>query len=853
MELKEYQKQVVQRLSSYLTALSKFRETYDKAMEATPELAMDYHFPEKAWSEIGLSNYHQSKNGLQEPLPNIFFKVPTGGGKTILATHAIDLINKIYLKKQAGMVLWIVPTTQIYTQTLTALRDRNHPYRQLLDISSGGKTLILEKMDVFNPQDVEENLCIMLLMLPSANRKTKETLKIFQDSSGYANFFPAEDDYKGQHALLERFPNLTTYGESGAIFGELPLSSMGNTLRLLKPLIIIDEGHKAYSETARQTIYDFNPSFVLELSATPPENVNELVRVSGRQLNDEEMIKLDIHLVNKTTSDWQATVSEAKAYRDELEKKAKEYEQNTSKYIRPIMLVQVERTGKDQRDGILIHSEDVRDYLIKQCAVPESHIAVKTSDKDEIEDIDLLSPECPIRYIVTKQALQEGWDCPFAYVLTSLANSQSETSMTQLIGRVLRQPYAVKTGVKELDECYVYACQTDTARLVRGIKANLEGEGLGDIANRLSISSNGTEQEMVPEKTMHYRDQFQKFVGKIFLPIFAVEDGLGWRELSYRTDILSRINWQDADLSKFGELALEKKDIDDVIVQIGFRQNAALTAEEQDRLRMKSEIDFDYIARQLIDVIPNPWVSFEIGKSAIEKLLKKYNREVVAYNLVFAIEELKKLLFAERDRLSEIVFRNLIKEGSLRFYLVKTYRNKTNPSLLPSSITVRSNKSLFNYNEGQPLQRSLFDFIPEEDMNELEKEVALYLDGQQQLLWWYRNMSKAQYRIQGWKPNRVYPDFLASRKAPNDSYDKVYVLESKGEHLEHSEDTDYKRALLELCNACTAESSVKGLDGIMTDPDFEFQMLDEKRWKAQLNEILYENVKSNNDTVGTHS
>jgi type III restriction enzyme len=837
MELKEYQKQVLRHLSNYLTKLNTFRETYDKAMVTTPELARDYHFPEKAWEGIGKSSYNRFQNGLGEPLPNIFFKIPTGGGKTILACHAIDQINKLYLKKQTGMVLWIVPTSQIYNQTLEALRNRNHPYRQLIDISSGGKTLILEKLEVFNPQDVEENLCIMLLMLPSANRKTKESLKVFKDNGNYVNFFPVEDDYEGQAKLLEKFPNLHSFGEKDDFFGILPKTSMGNTLKLLKPIVIIDEGHKAYSQGARETIYDFNPSFVLELSATPPTGVNELVQVTGKQLNDEEMIKLDIHLTNKTTSDWKSTISEAKAFRDNLEQKAKEYEQNTSKYIRPIMLVQVERTGNNQRDGIKIHSEDVKDYLIKQCAIPPEQIAIKTSSKDEIENIDLLSKECLIRYIVTKQALQEGWDCPFAYILTSLANSQSETAMTQLIGRVLRQPYAVKTGVKELDECYVYTHQYNTTQLVRGIKNNLESEGLGDIADRMSISGNSHEVEIIPKKTIKYRDDFQKFAGKIFLPIFAVQDGDSWREVSYRSDILSQINWTQADLSYFDTLSLEKKDHDDVLVEIGFRDSASLTAGEEERLNVKSKIDFDYVARQLIDVIPNPWICYDIGKLAVDKLLARFNREIVAFNLVFAIEELKKILFVERDKLSEQIFRDKLKKKEMKFFLLKSDKSRNNPSLLPKSMRVRSEKALFNFNVGQPLERSLFSYIPAENTNELETKISLFLDDQKQLLWWYRNMSKSQYRIQGWRPDRIYPDFVASRKA-EDIYDKVYVLESKGEHLEFSDDSSYKRAVLDLCNELAIETDAKKFDIVFDDPEFEFKMIDQREWKNQLNEIL---------------
>lgn len=183
------------------------------------------------------------------------------------------------------------------------------------------------------------------------------------------------------------------------------------------------------------------------------------------------------------------------------------------------------------------------------------------------------------------------------------------------------------------------------------------------------------------------------------------------------------------------------------------------------------------------------------------------------------------------------MFRGKLKDGVIRFFLLKGETSRKNPSLLPKSIAVRSKKPLFDFNYNRPLQRSLFDYIPEEDMNELEKEVALYLDGQEQLLQWYRNMSKAQCRIQGWKPHRIYPDFVATRKA-KDTCDKVYVLETKGEHLEMSEDSTYKRAVLDLRNELAVETDIEQLGIDLANPEFEFQMVDQTRWKSQLHELF---------------
>ena len=108
-------------------------------------------------------------------------------------------------------------------------------------------------------------------------------------------------------------------------------------------------------------------------------------------------------------------------------------------------------------------------------------VAIKTSEKDELKDMDhvggLFSPECPIRYIVTKQALQEGWDCSFAYVLAVLANPASKTALTQLVGRILRQPDGKKTGNRALDESYVSCFQRRGADLLKEIRSGFGNEG----------------------------------------------------------------------------------------------------------------------------------------------------------------------------------------------------------------------------------------------------------------------------------------------------------------------------------------------------------------------------------------
>lgn len=837
MRLKHYQENVIKQLKEYLGCLSEAQTEYRELVSLKPALAKHYNFPKEAWEKFSASPvYHSKTNGLGEPLPDVYLKVPTGGGKTLLACHAIDLVQKGYLKRQTGLVLWIVPSTQIYRQTITALKDRAHPYRQVLDISSGGRTLIKEKTEFFTRLDVTENLVVLMLMLPSANRQNKETLKVFKDAGGFTDFFPAEDNYPEQRELLQLIPNLDCFGEDGEVFNRQIKTSLGNALKVLRPMIVIDEGHRAYGENARNTVRNFNPSFVLELSATPPAGSNELVKITGRQLHEEEMIKLDIHLLNKSSLDWKDTMLASIEKRNELERQASEYEENTGSYIRPICLVQVERTGRDQRDKKTIHAEDAKEYLVKQCNIPESHIAIKSSEKDDIEGIDLYAKDCEIRYIITKQALQEGWDCAFAYILTILTNPSSATAITQLVGRILRQPKAVKTKIIALDECYIYTFRQNAASLVREIKNTLEEEGLGDIAGRIIAEGAEGAAAAVKERDTQYRPGFKKFEGRIYLPKFAVQEQETWRDFMFEADILKTIDWSQVSIKSIADITLAVKQTREQELTLG------LSGKTDELLDVKSgpertgtlEIDEAFLAQQISGVIPNPWICYELGEKAIKILSKKYERDIIAANFIFIIEELKKILEKEKDRLAEMVFKDLIEQKKLCFFLLAGRGGFE----LPSRIKVKSNRALVR-NDNSAIQKSLFDYVPEENMNDLERSVAIYLDEQEKLLWWYRNMSRQDYHIQGWKKHKIYPDFIATTKSKgkDDEYDKVYVLETKGLHLKN-EDTAYKKNVFELCNELGTKTSWGELFGEFPQHNFEFQVVFEDEWQNKINRIM---------------
>lgn len=158
--------------------------------------------------------------------------------------------------------------------------------------------------------------------------------------------------------------------------------------------------------------------------------------------------------------------------RNRLEKKALKHKDETGKYIRPIVLLQAQpRTSEDSTTY-----EKIKNTLI-EIGIPESQIAIKTGDRDEIKTEDLTAENCEIRFIITVNALKEGWDCPFAYILATVANRNSSVDVEQILGRVLRMPYTKNSKENELNLSYAITSSTDFYGTLEKVVAGLNNAG----------------------------------------------------------------------------------------------------------------------------------------------------------------------------------------------------------------------------------------------------------------------------------------------------------------------------------------------------------------------------------------
>ena len=445
MELKSYQKEVLADLARYL------------------ELVVERQSPAKAyrafWNEKnvmvgpdGMPAYVDTLSGV----PHVCAKVPTGGGKTYIAASAVRTIFDAMPQRRAKAVVWLVPSDAILTQTRTALQNPAHPYRQRLDVDFGGAVQVYSKEQAlmgqnFTPAAVAEQLSVFVLSYDSFRTSKKEGRKAYQENGSLAGFAKWMND-------------------PSVLLADTDETALIQVIRFLNPVVIVDESHHASSQLSMEMLRNFNPSFVLDLTATPKEKSNIISFVDASQLKRASMVKLPVIVYNRKS---QADVyADAIAIRAKLEAQAQKEQETSGRYIRPIVLFQAQpRTSSDSTTY-----EKIKKTLMDG-GIPEQEIAIKTGDKDELKNVDLLSPECPVRYIITVNALKEGWDCPFAYVLATVANRSSAVDVEQILGRVLRLPYTRKNKSEVLNLSYVITSSADFHQTVKKVVAGLNSAG----------------------------------------------------------------------------------------------------------------------------------------------------------------------------------------------------------------------------------------------------------------------------------------------------------------------------------------------------------------------------------------
>ena len=399
-----------------------------------------------------------------EMVPYVCLRLPTGGGKTIIGAYAIRVAGQSYIEKDFPVVLWLVPSNSIRSQTAAALKNPVHPYREALDEAFDGKVKVFEISEIENirPQDLRDGVCVVVGTIQSLRVTSTEGRDVYAHKEAF------EDHFTRLNCAVPGLEKI----DSGAGAGKVKYS-FANLMAIHQPLIIMDEAHNARTSLTFDTLKRLSPSAIVELTATPDlhprTGSNVLYRVSASELKSDGMIKLPI-VLTVHAGNWEEAVSDACLTRKRLAGMVG----NEREYIRPILLIQAE--SKDKAANV----EAVKKFLLDSERLSEERIAVATGEQRDLDNVNLFDPNCKIEVIITVQALKEGWDCSFAYVFCSTANISSSKDVEQLLGRVLRMPYATRRKTAELNKAYAHvsspnfmeaAKQLETSMIAMGFEA----------------------------------------------------------------------------------------------------------------------------------------------------------------------------------------------------------------------------------------------------------------------------------------------------------------------------------------------------------------------------------------------
>ena len=823
MELKNYQKCVISDLNRYCEWLNE-----------TGSVSAAY---KSFWAEknviVGLDRIPPYKNTV-ENTPHVCFKVPTGGGKTFLACNALKTIFDNLPEKKAKLVIWLVPSEAILSQTLETLSSPSHPYRQKIEADFNGRVQIYGKQQVldgqqFDPTTVNEQLSIVVMSFDSFRSERKEGRKVYQENGN-----------------LQPFSKFISTPET--LVKDVDDTALIQVFNQLSPVVIVDESHHTASKLSVEMLKNLNPCFILDLTATPRANSNIISYVDAVQLKAEHMVKLPVIVYNR---DSQAEVlMDTIDLRDKLEEIASTEYQNGGKYIRPIALFQAQPKGKEDATTF----EKLRAELV-DAGIPAKHIAIRTADVNELKNVDLLSPDCPVRYIITVNALKEGWDCPFAYILASLANKTSQVDVEQILGRILRLPYTAEHRAKSLNMSYVLTSSNDFNDTVQQIIRGLNSAGFSDRDYRLAEPVEPVKPAPVPEQLPIIepeapQEDFAGLDGKSIgaelqrrresenspesapkadsMLAEAQQAGDAYNQAVQGADndpFAAVLPWEVRDkVNTFPIIPQYRGSVDGLLIPQFFQVipqslftngDKVLLSKEQlaDGFTLKGkayDIDFDAADDEIVKVdvasgrsVPRAYQM----EAADQRYFKEYFSNLPSESRV---RQCKDMMIHQLDKLNMVdggdlrAYVNLIVDGMDREQLAamekaplgfaakirakieslleqhykETFftwldRGKIvcEPSYrLPSAIHPTSSTAIYG--------KSLYE--AEEGMNELEQELVKRLTAIPNVLWWHRNIARHGFAINGYFNH--YPDIMIMTQSG-----KIILAETKGDHLKNDD------------------------------------------------------------------
>ena len=834
MELKNFQKQVIGDLNRYCELLN-----------STNSVIKAYN---DFWLEKGVRVGFDAIPAYNNEIlntPRVCFKVPTGGGKTFLACNALKTIFDNLPSRKAKLVVWLVPTDPILTQTLNNLSNPSHPYRQKIEADFNSRVQVYSKQQVldgqqFNPSTVNEQLSIVVMSFDSFRITTKAGRRVYRENGN-----------------LQQFTKFISTPET--LIEGIDDTALIQVFNQLSPVIIVDESHHTTGELSVEMLNNLNPSFILDLTATPRANSNIISYVDAAQLKAENMVKLPVIVYNRPSQE--EVIADALDLRNKLDELAQT--KTDGRYIRPIVLFQAQPRQAENKETF----EKLKKRLVDN-GIPEEEIAIKTADINELKNVDLQAPDCKIKYIITVNALAEGWDCPFAYILATLANKTSAVDVEQILGRVLRLPYTQQNTSKFLNLSYVLTSSNDFLATIKKVVQGLNDAGFSSKDYRVAEEkpnaepSKPVQQEIAVSTPSTDEEEFLQFDTSTLKAIIeerqktnntsnSVDEMLASAEVKSDTydeelknlqaeplndlplEVRNKVTtykiyeqfkdealaleipqfYYKSEKSLFAYLDEEYKEfvskeflsdgftLKDKSVEIDFHSATEGVAEvdvnksEQPKYRFMAESESEYFKEMFQSMPPESRVKsckYQM-KQVLEKIDFVAGSELTAYidRVVDTMDSdelaaMEKNIYGFAIRIKNKIEKLLDDYRRARFdHLLETGKIECIPSFkLKSEINPGETFSL--------LDKSLY--VAEETMNTFERNVIEKVSSLSNVKWWHRNIDRREFCINGFINH--YPDFIVMTNSG-----KVVMIETKGEHLTSNDDSRDKAELGKIWQA----------------------------------------------------
>lgn len=403
-------------------------------------------------------------------IPQVCLRIPTGGGKTLLAAHAIERAARLYVGTRAPLALWLVPSNVIRTQTLEALKTPGHPYREaLLEHYPADRLTVLDisECEQLRAQDFGNRAIVAVGTIQTLRVGITASRDVYAYKESFEPHFATIPDAEWLEHIAEQ--DLAAQPYLGKADVGKVKRSFANLLAYYRPVVIMDEAHNSQTSLSYEVFQRIRPACVIEWTATPAPDQNVVYHVSAQELKSENMIKLPIVL--SPHPNWQEAVRDAVLVRERLATEAL----GEADYVRPIVLFQADAINGE------VPVEVLKTHLKEVLHIDDRRIAVATGDQRGLDGINLFERTCPIEFVITVEALKEGWDCSFAYVFCTVQSIRSAKDMEQLLGRVLRLPNARRLKSEALNRAYAQVCSPNTAAVANQLADKLVAMGFEEM------------------------------------------------------------------------------------------------------------------------------------------------------------------------------------------------------------------------------------------------------------------------------------------------------------------------------------------------------------------------------------